>query len=217
MQTMTRFAIPSLVLAVASGIGAYFCSGFCQSALLSTAEVLAGLGLALVVVNGFLNQDERKRAAVVLLRMVHEDVVEYHRLFIQKGRDKFGIPVWNGIIDSMNENQRKPEALAPEQRQQVTEMIDENSESLLVTTKSIDERFREVSYVLGWNFHPSVTRDCMQTRLEIDKFRTLLSSEDLDEEQCLKKIELYFDIDANASAVLDRLARICGIKPTVVS
>ena len=214
MTLLSKLTIPAVILTIGAVIGAYYCTGFPQSLLLSTAEVLGGFALALILINGFLNQEERKKAAIVLMEMVHTDIVEYHNAFLREGRDKFGIPVWNGIIDAINENKRKPEALAPEQRTGVLEIIETNADKLSAVTKSFDERFREITYVLGWSFHPKITRDCMRTRLEIDKFRTLLDTARLDGEQELKQIELYFDIEADTSAVLNELARICRIQLT---
>ena len=212
MKRITQFTVPSLIGAIAAAIFASRSSGFTQSLLLSTAEILAGFALALFIVNGLLNQEERKKAAAVLLQMVHRDIIDYHNLFIGAGQDTFGIPVWHGIIDAMNTNRRKPEALAPEHRNQVLEIIAAHSDTISPLLKSIDERFREVTYVLGWTFDPKLTRDCMLTRLEIDQLRTLLALNEPTPEQKLKKIELYFDIEADSTAVLKNLAQVCGVK-----
>ena len=215
MTKITKYALPSFLLAVAAAVGAFWLTDYWQSLLLSLSSVLLGLAAALWVINGFINQEERQGAAVVLMQMVHEDVSSYHSNFLDRGRERFGIPAWNGIIDAMNENQRDPNSLAPEQRLTLLEIIRENKESLLANCNTIDERFREISYILGWSFNPRITRNCISSRMEIQKFKTLASSsEELDDEQSKKLIELYFDIDADASAVLDSLADILGISLT---
>ena len=214
MKKITRFAYPALVMGGALSIVAYWLSGYWQSLALSLVSVFLGFGVALLVINGFINEGERKKAAVVLLQMVLKDVSEYHNLFIRKGHDKFGIPTWNEIIDTMNQNKRNPDALTPEQRTSILEILSENKDEILSVTASIDERFREISYILGWSFHPKIVRDAMLSRMEIAKLQTLVNAESLTDDQKKEAIEIYFDFDADSSAVLTSLAGILGISLT---
>ena len=214
MNKISKYAYPAIIIGIILSILAYWASGYWQGLMFSLISVVLGFGIALLVVNGFINDEERKRAAGVLLQMVLEDVAKLHNLFIQKGYDKFGIPAWNSIIDSMNTNARNPDALAPAQRIGILEILSINKQELLTYITSIDERFREISYVLGWSFHPKIVRDVMSSRMEIAKLRTLINAGSLSNEQNKEAINLYFEVDADTTAVLDSLADILGISIT---
>ena len=176
MIKLRYYIIPSLAFAIGLTMLGYFLDGYFQSIALATASVSLGLSVGLVVVNGFVNEKERRLAAMVLMQMVANDVNDYNTLFISKGRERFGIPVWNEIIDVMNRNRRNPVALTPEQRAGVLEIIEGNAEEIRSVMQRIDSGFREMSYVLGWNFHPKILRDTMLSRMEISEFLSHLGT-----------------------------------------
>jgi len=211
MKNIRIFGYIALTIGLYLIVGAYWLTGYFQNVALAISSVALGFGIAFLVVNVFLNEEEKKKAAMVLLQLVHESIVKNHEeIFLGKGRDAFGIPEWSSIIQAMNANGRNPDALSPEQRTKVIELIRNQESEIIEVYLSIEEQFKEIGYILGWSFSPQLVRDCMLTRMEITEFRVLISIENPSDEQKMKIIEKYFDIDADSSSVLVLLASILG-------
>lgn len=210
MKNAMRWAIAAFFVTLCFGFAAYYSTGFAESVLLSLMSTSLSLAVGLVIVNGFINEAERKKAAKVLASMVAVNVAEYHNRFIQLGHQKFGIPEWNGVIETMNQNKRNPDALSPQQRDVVVEILEENKDEIAANVTAIDDGFRELSYILGWNFHPKVTRDAISSRLEIAKLQTAISKIPIPEHEKRQAIEKFFDVDAEVTAVLNTLLEMTG-------
>ena len=70
---------------------AYWLSPFFQGLSVSVGVTLLGFSLALAIVNGYLNTEEKKRAAVPLMKMISPAFSQLHNDYlIEKGRLEFG-------------------------------------------------------------------------------------------------------------------------------
>lgn len=207
-----KLGIPSFLLSIMLAIFAYWQTGYWQSLQLSISSVLLGFSIAVLMINGFMNIRERKKSALVLLKFIHKDVATLYNLSLEKGRDKFGLEDWNSVVEAVNNARRDKDSLSPEKRNKIIEILSENEQEIDKLTSSIDDLFREVTYIIGWNFHPKITRDCLQARMEISRYKSLWAEGIADEESKKEIAMLFFAFNANSGAVLDALGDMLGIK-----
>lgn len=210
MGSVAKFGWPALVLGLALAFAAYFLEGYWRDLLISVSSVLLGFAIAIFIVNGFVSRDERRSAARTLLTLVQTDIVSFHNLFIESGHQEFGIPIWSSIITVMNENNKNPKALGTEDRKKVIGLIKKNQSNILTLLDNLESKLQEMVFILGWNFHPKITRDCMTSRLYISELKNLINAPQKSNEENLRLIERYFDVDADTSAVIQELARMVG-------
>ena len=85
----------------------------------------------------------------------------------------------------------------------------ENSAEIIRLTSELHDQLKEMSFILGWSFSPSVVTASLDCRLSIVKLQNL-SFDDTTQTK-LDACELFLDIDAHAGAVLANLTEILGI------
>ena len=208
-MNLTGAIILSFIASIAAGVGGYYApsQGYWQALLINLATTIFGLGVGLVVINHYLSRREKKMAAIPMLKMIEPSVGELHNeFFIKPGRLKFGIPGFIALIDAYHDNGHTPDALSPEQRNGLYELIKQHRAKSLVLMESIHDQLREMTSLLGWSFSPKIITISMQVRLDIVNFKNL-ELDDTDKAK-LKACELCLDIDAGCGNVLDEIHKL---------
>jgi hypothetical protein len=205
-----RYIILSLLAAIIAATAGYFTQGYWQALLINLSTTFLGLSIGLIVINHFLNRQEKRQAAIPMLEMIHPYVSELHNdHFIDPGRLKFGIPGFNALIDAYEQNGRTPAALSPEQRNGLYDLIKEHRLQATLLMDTIHDQLKEMTSLLGWSFSPRIITVSMRARLEIIKFKTLDFSDS--DEAKLRACELYLDIDSICGGVLIEINSLLGL------
>lgn len=218
MDDIIQYATSFLAVGVFLILFAGRLKGYWQNLSLTLSSVALGLGAALLIVNWLLNTKERSAAASVLVTLVREDVTRYHELFTKKGHAKFGIDNWSAILNNMNQEYKDPTVLRDTDKDTIVRIIAENKDRLRDITSEIQKKFRELSLMLGWDFHPDLFEDVLVGRSEIYRFQELLKylkegdirvgDDDFKLEIRNELIRLYFRIDGIITAVVGRLESV---------
>ena len=183
---------------------------FFQGLLISVGVTLFGFSLALAIVNGYLHTEEKKRAAIPLMKMIYPAFSELHGSYlIEKGQLEFGIPQFETLLDAYQKN-KNPKDLSPEQRNGLYKIIKENSTEINRLTSELHDQLKEMSFILGWSFSPSVMTASLDCRLNIAKLSNLSFDDTIQTK--LDACELFLDIDLQATAVFKNLVGILGIQ-----
>jgi hypothetical protein len=203
------------LLAVAVGLaawGSHFPPGYVQGLLSNTATTFLGLAAAILFVNLYLASSEKGAAAAPLAKLIEPAIRELHNeLFVTHLRNTFGIEKFRTLMDIYQEkNQRNPRAFSPEQCDEIHAAIMAKGKELTRVYDVLIDQFRELSMITGWSFDPSVTAAALEARLNFVKFKTL--QEATDRQAKYQLIEAYFDGEAAASAVLEKLVRRLGLR-----
>ncbi len=185
--------------------------GYWQSFLINISTVGLSLSIGLMVVNHFLNLQDKRRAAHPLLRMIAPSITKFHNeFFIEAGRSRFGIPAFKALINAYETNRRDPKAFTPEQRDGLYQMIKDSRDQLFPVLDTIHEQLKEISFILGWSFSPKIMRDSLDSRLNISKLRNLPFDDSV---ECkLSACELLLDTDADTGGVMRELTSLLGLK-----
>jgi hypothetical protein len=187
----------------------YRTTGFQQDVLVSLFSTFLGAAIGLAVVNVFLDRRSKRIAAMPLAQLIQGPIAQFHDdFFITLGRNKFGTARFNELIDDYQNNGRDPVALSPEQRQGISEIIDEHKDRILQVTSDIDARLTDLINVLGWSFDANIISSALTCKQNISQFRAHIDP-DTDRDR-LRRIEMYLDIDAAAGGALERLYNVLG-------
>jgi hypothetical protein len=205
------YSAVTLLLGTILIIAASVFAGYWQGLMLNLGTGFLGLSVALLIVNYLLAKEEKKKAAVPLLRMVAPAISEFHNdHFIAPGHLAFGMPGFQDLFDAYESNHRRPEALSPPQRDGLYELIKQHREHALPVLNTVHDQLKEMTSLLGWSFSPKIVTASLDARLNIVKFRNLM----LDDKDAtkLRACELYLDIDAACGGVLRELTDLLGKK-----
>lgn len=183
---------------------------YAQGVALSFGTTLLGFGIALFVVNGLLDSSDKRLAAFPLLKMMARSVSHYHNnLFIENCRLAFGKEEFSKLIDTYQKHKNDPKAFSPEQRDRLYGIITDNEDELKQTVEKLGRELEEVSNIIGWSFNPKIMRDCLEVRLNSREFCDMDFDSDVNTK--LRACELYLDMEADATAILNRLAGYIGL------
>jgi hypothetical protein len=182
---------------------------FISNVMLALFSATVSIAIALFIVNFLVDQRSKRIAAAPLVRLVQGPILHLHNeYFIRLGREKFGTHQFNSLIDAYQNNGRDPIALSPDQRERISEMIEDNKSEIISAAKSIDVRLSDLITVLGWSFDAKIIASALTCKQNISEM--LSNIDPLDDVQRLKRTEMYLDIDASASGVLKRLVEVLG-------
>jgi hypothetical protein len=210
-MNVLRIAAASLMSAVALCASAYFAHGYWHDLAMMLANVAVSLGVGLLVVNRYLNTDERRRAAMPLLRLIAPAIQEFHNEhFIRRGRLAFGTPVFNELIASYQKHGRRPDALSPAQRDGLYELIKTGKAEFEPIITRLLDTLKEISSILGWSFSPSLMRNILDCRYNIVALQNLKYDDTIEDK--LRACEHLLDFEADSAAVLRDLTSLLGMK-----
>lgn len=202
----------TLILGLAILVAAWFFTDYWQGLMLNLGTGLIGLAVGLYIVNFMLAKDEKMKAAIPLLRMISPSISDLHNdHFIRPGRLAFGIPGFNDLLDVYLNNERKPEALSPPQRDGLYKLIKQHRDQAIPLLNIIFDQLKEMTSLLGWSFSPQIVTASLDARLDIVKFRNLVFDDK--EATILRACELYLDIDYACGGVIQELAGLLGKNP----
>lgn len=212
-RTLMILMTASVAAFVGTGIGGYFLDGYLQQIVLALFGTFVGVFIGLVVVNIVLDKSARQIAAGPLIALVQNPITSYHNdLFIRPGRDRFGIDAFNRMIEKYKTNHGNPQAFTPQERLAISQLIDDKSEECRQCLDEIDAVLTTAISVLGWSYDAKIIAAALTCKNYIAEFRLVATP--ADDNDRLKRIERYFDIDGSSGAFLRMLNQIYGTEVT---
>ena len=206
MKTITE-PILALVLFVAGFLmallGFYEKSTYFQSLWASGAVTSVGLGVALLVVNYYLDRKSKNRALSALFELVGPSLHDLTDTLVREAHDFFGEHDFDTLTDTYQKGGWKSTALNPEQRQKIYHLVADNRAIFLPLLTRLNESLMEFSSVVGWTFNPQVLYLTFSCRSAVNKVQS--SSFDGSDEAIKTVCEGFLDAALHSAKIYDSL------------
>ncbi|QUX95081.1 MULTISPECIES: hypothetical protein [unclassified Marinomonas] len=188
-----KFVVGCFLIAAAFLFGAYFSNpSFWQAVLINTGTSFIALGIGLVLVNIYLEQNARKGAVKSLFVLSNSAIAGVHNHFLNTCWAKFGRDEFGKIIDEYVKSNGNPKSLKLEVREYFYELV-KNDRALFNHLDSMAESLTELSRLVGWSLNASLLESSLNSRIAINKLKEL----DLDDSEDAKNSATEYLLDAD--------------------
>lgn len=176
---MRKFIIFICVFFALLGLGGllascYALSSFWQSLLISFSVALIQLVLGMLIVNLYLDQENKKSVATAILYSSEKSIADYHNTFLEFLWEEFGQKRWGEIVSMYFEGNGAPEAIALEDRNKAFNVIKNHYEEIRRLLSSAAEQVEEMSksgiltFDAGIHSHAWAAKESAKDFLKID-------------------------------------------------
>jgi len=209
LERPTLVATSGFVGSAATAAGAYWASAaYWRPLLLNLAATFLAAGLAVVIVNLYLDRGSRKDALKALLRMVLPAIKDMHNSILDEVFKRFGKEEFDSLVKRYTDAGGDPRALTPAERDKFYGLVKDNHDRLRDLFRRLNEVMKELTAILGWSFNPDLLREVFFCRYAVSKF-LLLKLDDTDQGK-LDAVEQFFDSHIKGFTVYAVMKRLGG-------
>lgn len=137
-------------------LGKHEANQYYQSLWANASITTLGFGVALFVVNFYLDRKSRKKALAALFELVGPPLHELTNALVKEAHDRFGEHDFDGLTDAYQNGNWRATALNREQRLALYDLVAQNRNVFLPLLEKLNESLREFCFVVGWSFDPQV-------------------------------------------------------------
>ena len=181
-----------------------------QGVLANLGTGTIGLGVGVAIVNAYFDYKSRRRAVLPLAQLVAPSISEHHNEFLRDAFGTFGRDGFDNLFKRYLKHGGRPDALAPQERQQLYDMVKAKKADLDKRLTDLASDLRELATLLGWNFDPEVLGASFRCRYSIRQFLTTACDDSPDAVSAV--CEHYLDVTLYAHLVFDGLVTTIGDK-----
>ena len=198
------FAVLSAIVGIGLLIyGAHIQNGYWQSVLANSSVGLMCFALALFAVNVYIDRNSRRRAEHALFELTGKSLTETINQFLDLAHDRFGQPGFDQLTDSYQQNEWKPTALSPEEREKLATLVSEHRDKLSPLIGSLEVELKELCSVIGWSFDSNVLYMALSCRGAIGRYSRCQFDKSVEDNKAV--CEAFLDVVLFASELADRL------------
>jgi hypothetical protein len=201
--------VGSFVLAIASIAAAYFCpSPFWQAVGINVGTSFMSLGVALLVVNVYLERSSRKGAVTSLLVLGHTAIADFHNFFLERCWSQFGMDEWSKAYGEYMKSEGDPSAVRQDVRDFLYDLAKSNA-GMRTRVDRLSETLSELSRLVGWDLDPDLLRACLESRTAIYRLHDV-EYDDSDKSKAAVT-EHLLDADVHSQVARKLLMKIAGV------
>jgi hypothetical protein len=203
--------VTAIILGVTSGLVS---DQYRQSVLIELMSTMLGLSLGLFLVNVYLERRNRRDAVRPLLALVAPSIQRNHNDLLSAAWGTFGKPQFGELLRRYMGNNGDPQALSPAERDSLYGLVKGQLAALQTQLDRLDADLRELTYMLGWSFKPTILRSAFACRHSIQQLR-LVTFDDSAESK-LRACEHFLDVDIHAFSTFNALVELLEVPKHMV-
>lgn len=190
---------------------------FWPNFLLNIAASSLEIGLALVIINIYLEKAHKKDAVKAILAFTISSIADLHNTYLALVFEKFGKSEFDNLTKTYISEKGDIKSIKPEERDKLYDAIRSNSTKLKLLIEQLDKTMSEMTNLVGWDLDPFILANALGVRTAIREYSVSMDlldkkTDGLKEtrEEKDNVVEHLIDCDLHIQMVISALADIGG-------